>query len=170
MEWNRLRSVRNAIRRPIMTNRSCLFFKYFAIFFSTLFIREFAVHSWCTLQMKSVYFKSAEKIAHMMTPLKFYHKMENDDCDDDNCWKYISMRIVVASEPRKMKRWDGKNMWCVEEACKSIFFSLDACFSFYVKPCSTNHHFSVGHHHYPCTRTKSFVLPTLFWIICALVV
>lgn len=37
-----------------------------------------STNEWC------MYFKNAGKIAHMMTPLNFYHKMENDD-DADNC-------------------------------------------------------------------------------------
>lgn len=84
---------------------------------------------WCTLQENSVYFKNAGKIAHMMTPLKFYHKMENDD----HCSKvYISMNSSGkwVPENEEEKNRGEKNMWCVEETYRVFFLLLATCFHF----------------------------------------
>lgn len=72
------------------------------------------VFPWCTLQVESVYFKSAEKIAHMMTPLKFYHKMENDgyDYDNCNCWKYIHANGSSKWAPENEEK-DGRKKYVV---------------------------------------------------------
>lgn len=123
---------------------------------------------WCTLQENSVYFKNAGKIAHMMTPLKFYHKMENDD----HCSKvYISMNSSGkwVPENEEEKNRGEKNLWCVEETYRVFFFVACYLLSFYAKPCSTDHHFSVGHHHHHCTHTDKvfcsahFILNNLCW-------
>lgn len=84
----------------------------------------------------------------------------------------------MSSGNNRRQKCDGrereKNVRCVGGAYRVIcaFFCLHL---FYVKPCSTNQHFSVGHcqHHRHSEQTRatetdreSFVLPTLFWIIC----